>query len=67
MISTGLFIYHRQAVLRSFAVEDYMLFAAFLATMILVIQITWAITNEEQDKHLKEIFSMKLTLILHVN
>lgn len=67
IVSIGLSIYHRKVVLRCFGVEDYMLVMASLATLVLVIQITWAIINEGQDKHLREISSTKLTFVLHVS
>ena len=65
--TVGLHVLHRLHVACSFGIDDGLLLGASLATLGLVIMITWAITDEGLDKHLKEDSSSMLASISHVS
>ena len=67
IVAVGLHIFHRLHHFRSFGIDDWLLFGASLAALMLVILITWAIADEGLDKHLKEVSSSMLTLVSHVS
>lgn len=65
-LATGLSIRAPIPKQRSFRLEDCIQIAAYLVTVVLVAQITWAIVDESQDKHVTEIPRSQLVLIANV-
>lgn len=47
MIAQVLSIHHRKAI----DIDDYLLFTAYLVSVLLVAQTTWAVVNEGQGEH----------------
>lgn len=50
----------------SLGADDSILVAAFIAAVILVLQITWAIVDEGLDRHISEVSRTQLALIARV-
>ena len=46
--------------------DDFIVVAAFIAAVILVIQITWAIVDEGLDRHISDVPRTQLALIARV-
>ena len=49
-----------------FGLDDYILIVAFLLSVALVIQTTWAIYDEGQDRHISEVPRTQAALIAKV-
>ena len=66
IIAVALHLFCRLHVNHVVGLDDCLLLVASLATLILVIMITWAITDEGADQHLVKVSSSRLALISHV-
>ena len=59
-------LYYRKLKRVSLGLEDYILLLAFLITIILVVQTTWAIVDEGQGKHIEAETQSQFTKVAHV-
>ena len=65
-IAIGLMLWSHHLTRIPLRIEDYMLISAFFTTVVLVVQITWAIVDEGQDKHIIQVSRTRLALIARV-
>ena len=66
IISVGLMVWARRLKKLALGVDDYMLISAFLITVVLIIQVTWAIIDEGQDNHVTQLPRAQLALLARV-
>ena len=65
-LSLGLMVWARRLTNCRLGADDYILIVAFIITIVLVVQITWAILDEGQDRHIAEVPRTQLALIARV-
>ena len=66
ILAVGALVWSRRATGVGLKTDDYTLFVAFVITLVMVVQTTWAIIDESQDKHAVDMSKTQLTLAFRV-
>ncbi len=66
MLAIGLLIWSRKFQRRNLGRDDFIIFVAFAITIALVVQTTWAIVDDGNDKNIGEVSDRERALVVRV-
>jgi len=66
MLAIGLLVWSRKIQRRNLGRKDFIIFVAFAITIVLVVQTTWAIVDDGDDKNVGELSYKERALIVRI-